>query len=64
MSQIVISAEQLEKLPREELVALVKLLLAEIEQLKARIAELEAQVSSGTPPATSRNSSQPPSRDQ
>jgi len=64
MNQIVISEEQLEKLSREELVALVKLLLAEIEQLKARIAELEAKNSSGLPPATSRNSSQPPSRDQ
>ena len=64
MSQIVISEEQLEKLSRTELVALVKLLLAEIEQLKARVAALEAQASSGPPPATSRNSSQPPSRDQ
>lgn len=59
-----ISEEQLEKLPREELVVLVKLLLKEIEQLKARIAELEAQSSSRPPPATSRNSSQPSSRDQ
>lgn len=64
MNQIVISEEQLEKLPREELVALVKLLFAEIERLNARVAELEAQLSSRPPPATSRNSSQPPSRDQ
>src|SRR6266487_228642 len=64
MSQIMISAAQLEKLPRKELVALVKLLLNEIEQLKARLAELEAQSSSRPPPATSRNSSQPPARDQ
>jgi hypothetical protein len=64
MNQIVISEEQLEKLPGEELVALVKLLFAEIERLNARIAELEAQLSSHPPPATSRNSSQPPSRDQ
>ncbi len=64
MNQIVISEELLEKLSREELIALVKLLLAEIEQLKARIAKLEAKNPSGLPPATSRNSSQPPSRDQ
>jgi DNA invertase Pin-like site-specific DNA recombinase len=70
MSQIIISEEQLEQLSRAELVALVKLLLAEterefsIEQLKAGVAELEAQASSGPPPATSRNSSPPPSRDQ
>jgi transposase len=64
MNQIVISEEQLEQLSREELIALVKLLLAEIEQLKARVAQLEAQSPSGGPPATSRNSSQPPSRDQ
>ena len=64
MNQLVISDEQLEQLPREELVALIKLLLTEIAQLKARVAELEAQVSPPRPPATSRNSSQPPSRDQ
>jgi transposase len=64
MNQIAISEEQLEKLPREELVALVKLLFAEIERLNARISELEAKLSSPTPPATSRNSSQPPSHDQ
>jgi transposase len=64
MSQFTISEEQLEKLSREELVVVVKLLRAEIEQLKARIAELEAKSPSGKPPATSRNSSQPPSRDQ
>jgi transposase len=64
MDQIVISEEQLEQLPREELIALVKLLLAEIERLNVRITELEARSSSGQPPATSRNSSQPPSRDQ
>jgi transposase len=64
MSQLAISEEQLEKLSREELVALVKLLLAEIGQLRARVAELEARASSAPPPATSRNSSQPPSRDQ
>lgn len=64
MSQFTISEEQLEKLSREELIAVVKLLLAEIEQLKARVTELEAKSPSGKPPATSRNSSQPPSRDQ
>src|SRR5262249_10832326 len=64
MSQLTISEEQLEKLSREELIAVVKLLLSEIEQLKARVTELEAKSPSGKPPATSRNSSQPPSRDQ
>jgi len=64
MDQIVINEEQLEQLSREELIALVKLLLGEIERLNARVAELEARSSSGKPPATSRNSSQPPSRDQ
>jgi len=64
MNQMVISEELLEKLSREELVVLVKVLLAEIEQLKERVAELEAESPSGKPPATSRNSSQPPSHDQ
>jgi len=64
MSQFTISEEQLEKLSREELIAVVQLLLAEIEQLKARVTELEANSPSGNPPATSRHSSQPPSRDQ
>jgi transposase len=64
MNQIVIGEKQLEQLSREELVALVKVFFAEIERLKARIAELEAKTPSGKPPATSRNSSQPPSRDQ
>ena len=59
-----ITDQQLEKLSREELIAVIKLLLSEIEQLKARIAELESNSPTGKPPATSRNSSQPPSRDQ
>ena len=42
---------------------LVKMLLTEIKRLEARIEELEAR-SGGGPPATSRNSSLPPARDQ
>ena len=63
MSQITISEEQLEELSRGELMTLVKMLLTEIKRLEARIEELEAR-SGGGPPATSRNSSLPPSRDQ
>ncbi len=43
MNQAVISEKHLEKLSREELVGLVKVLLAEIVELKARIAELEGK---------------------
>jgi len=59
-----ITYEQLEKSSREELIALVTLLLTEVSRLQARVAELEAQLGNRPPPATSRNSSQPPSRDQ
>ena len=58
---MLINEQQLEKLSREELIALVKTLFTEIQQLKERLAELEGQ---GKPPATSRNSALPPSRDQ
>lgn len=64
MNQIAISEEQLEKLSREGLKALVNLLFAEIKRRNARIAELDAQSSSRKPPATSYNSSQPPTLDQ
>jgi transposase len=59
-----IKQEQLDDLPRADLLALVKFLLTEVQRLQERIADLEAQLSSGQPPPTSRNSSQPPSRDQ
>jgi transposase len=59
-----ITYEQLEKSSREELIALVTLLLTEVSRWQARVAELEAQLGNRPPPATSRNSSQPPSRDQ
>ena len=64
MNQLVISDTQLEQLTRAELIALVKVLRAEIAPLASRVAELEAQLPPGQPPATSRNSSQPPARDQ
>ena len=60
--------EQLDLLTREELLALIKELLPEFESLRRRVADLEAenrllkqQLNKNT---NSRNSSQPPSRDQ
>lgn len=60
--------EQIDLLSNEELRPLLKLLLAELESLRSRVAALEAendrlkkQLTGGT---NSRNSSQPPSRDQ
>ncbi len=61
---MVISDAQLEQLSRTELIALVKVLLTQIASLETRVAELEAKLPPGAPPVTSRNSSQPPSRDQ
>jgi hypothetical protein len=56
--------QQLENLTREELIVLVKALLKENAELKARLAVLEAEFAKlKKPPASSRNSSQPPSRD-
>lgn len=56
---------QLEQLSRAELLRLVPELISLVQQLQARVAELEAeQARRRQPPATSRNSSQPPSRDQ
>lgn len=56
---------QLENLTREELIVLVKALLKENAELKARLAALEAELAKlKKPPASSRNSSQPPSRDE
>lgn len=57
--------EQLEQLGREELLQLTKDLLSLVQQLQARLAKLEAELDKRRrPPAHSRNSSQPPSRDQ
>jgi transposase len=59
------AVEQLDQLPRSELVALVKQLLILLEQQQQRIAALEAELDKlRQPPANSTNSSQPPSRDQ
>jgi transposase len=63
-----LATEQLDKLTREELLELLKQLLplvAEVERLRQRVEELEAEIErlkNQTP--NSRNSSQPPSRDQ
>lgn len=60
-----IDHQQLENLTREELMVLVEALLKENSELKARLAALEAELAKlKKPPASSRNSSQPPSRDQ
>lgn len=63
-----LTPEQVDLLPSEELRPLLKALLAEFESLRQRVAHLEAenerlkQQLTGKP--SSRNSSQPPSRDQ
>ena len=64
MQQNSISKEQLEQLSQAELVALVLELYAAVVSLQARVAALEAAAGAGLPPANSRNSGQPPSRDQ
>jgi transposase len=51
------SADELNRLTHEELLAWVSLLIAEVQSLRAEIDRLKS------PPTTSRNSSQPPSRD-
>jgi hypothetical protein len=64
MSTTAIDRQQLENLTREELIVLVEALLKENAELKARLAALEAELAKlKKPPTTSRNSSQPPSRD-
>lgn len=56
---------QLDQLPHAELVSLVKLLVAQVEQLQQENLQLREELEKfRRPPATSRNSSQPPSRDQ
>ena len=65
MSMAAINHQQLENLTRQDLIVLVEALLKENGELKARLAALEAELDKlKKPPATSRNSSQPPSRDQ
>jgi transposase len=51
------STDDLNQLSRDELVALVTMLIAEVQALRAEVERLKG------PPPTSRNSSQPPSRD-
>ena len=53
-----LSPEALNRLSREELIALIVQLFAEVRQLRAEVERLKK------PPTTSQNSSQPPSRDQ
>lgn len=56
--------EQIEQLDGAELLPLTQHLFALVAQLQARVAELEAEVEKlRLPPPTSRNSSNPPSRD-
>jgi len=65
MSKATIDHQQLENLTREELIVLVKALFKENSELKTRLAALEAELAKlKKPPATSSNSSQPPSRDE
>lgn len=55
---------KLKTLAREELIAVATELLATVKLLQARVTELEAELAKlRQPPATSRNSSAPPSRD-
>jgi transposase len=53
-----LSPEALNSLSREELIALIVQLFAEVRELRAEVERLKK------PPTTSQNSSQPPSRDQ
>lgn len=58
------SIDHIDELSRADLVAVVKELLAAVQRLEAENQQLKAEVAKGqSPPATSRNSSQPPSCD-
>ena len=60
-----LKTEQLDLLTREELLVVLKALLGEVEMLRQRVTELEAENERLRKQSTnSRNSSQPPSRDQ
>src|SRR5438046_1515519 len=60
-----LTSEQLDLLTREDLLALFKTLLAEVESLRQRVAELETENERLKRQSTnSDNSSRPPSRDQ
>ena len=65
---MLLTPEQIDLLPTEELRPLLKALLAEFESLRQRVAHLEAEnerlKQQLTGSTNSRNSSQPPSRDQ
>jgi len=57
--------DQLDQVPHAELLALVKVLIAEVERLQEVNRQLKVELEKlRRPPANSRNSSQPPSRDQ
>jgi uncharacterized small protein (DUF1192 family) len=65
---MLLTPEQVDLLPSEELRPLLKALLTEFESLRQRVANLEAEnerlKQQLTGSTNSRNSSQPPSRDQ
>jgi hypothetical protein len=59
------STDQLDQISHAELVAMVKALISRVESLETGNRQLKAQIERlKNPPANSRNSSQPPSRDQ
>ena len=59
------ATSQLDQLSDADLIALVKVLIAENAALRTEVNSLRAEVEKlRQPPPTSRNSSQPPSRDQ
>jgi transposase len=57
------TTEQIDSLSHAELVVLVKELMVAMQRLEAENRQLKAELAKGPPPATSQNSSQPPSRD-
>ncbi len=59
------TSDQLEQISHAELLAMVKMLIARVEQLEKENQDLREELERlKRPPANSRNSSQPPSRDQ
>ena len=57
------TTEHIAELSHAELVALVKELIATVRRLEAENQQLKAELAKEPPPPTSQNSSQPPSRD-